>query len=829
MELSEIDELRQDNRALRDRLSKLSEASLRSSESLDLNTVLGEVVESARALTGAGSGGIATMDGSGQLEDFVTSGLAPGEHQRFLDLPDGPQLWEYLRQVPQPLRLRDLGSHLASLGFPGEIAAGRTFLGAPIRHRDVHVGNFFLADKEGGQEFTSEDEEILALFASLAGAALANARKYRDEQRARSDLEALIDTSPVGVVVFDARGGRVASFNREAQRIVGNLRMPGRSVEDLLQLLRVRRADGAEIALKGFGLAQMLSEATTIRAEEIVLEVPDGRRVTALVNATAIRAEDGAVESLVVTLQDLTPREELERLRAEFLGMVSHELQAPLVSIKGCAATALGDPAALDPSQARLFFRIVDEQADHMQALIGDLLDAARIETGTLSVAPEPADVAAMVERARTAFLSGSRTNPVRIDLPPDLPRVLADRQRIVQVLGNLLTNAARHSPELSVIRVTAAREGEHVAVAVADEGRGIPAERLPHLFRKFARSGSEDRQRGVGAGLGLAIPRGAHPGRERGGGPRRAVHFHDPGDRGGRRRRRAEPRRRAARGAGVGAGPRGGRRPADAGVRPAHPAGGRLHRAGNRRPGGGGRTARDGRAGPGAAGPDAAGNGRDRAAAARARAGRPAGHLPVGVRPGRDDRQGAGGRGGRLRRQAVLAGGTGGADRRGPAPAGRDARALPGGRPVHPLRGARSDPGGACGGADRHRVRPAGRAGGPRGAGAEARGSAAAGVAVAEQGRRAGRAYLREAAAPQAGRRRERPGLHPHRAPGGLPHARARRRLRALPSAAAEPAWRSAPSGAGRARRTVARLPGTGAGFVSCRGRNARNSSLLS
>ena len=517
--MSEIDELRQDNRALRDRLSKLSEASLRSSESLDVNTVLGEVVESARALTGAGSGGIATMDGSGQLEDFVTSGLAPGEHQRFLDLPDGPQLWEYLRQVPQPLRLRDLGAHLASLGFPGEIAAGRTFLGAPIRHRDVHVGNFFLADKEGGQEFTSEDEEILALFALAGGAALANARKYRDEQRARSDLEALIDTSPVGVVVFDARGGRVASFNREAQRIVGNLRMPGRSVEDLLQLLRVRRADGAEIALEGFGLAQMLSRATTIRAEEIVLEVPDGRRVTALVNATAIRAEDGAVESLVVTLQDLTPREELERLRAEFLGMVSHELQAPLVSIKGCAATALGDPAALDPSQARLFFRIVDEQADHMQALIGDLLDAARIETGTLSVAPEPADVAAMVERARTAFLSGSRRNPVRIDLPPDLPRVLADRQRIVQVLGNLLTNAARHSPESSEIRVAAAREGEHVAVAVADEGRGIPAERLPHLFRKFARSGREDRQRGVGAGLGLAICKGlveAHGGRIR-------------------------------------------------------------------------------------------------------------------------------------------------------------------------------------------------------------------------------------------------------------------------------------------------------------------------
>ena len=258
-------------------------------------------------------------------------------------------------------------------------------------------------------------------------------------------------------------------------------------------------------------LAQALSTDETVRAEEIVIQVPDGRSGTTLVNATAIRSEEGEVESVVVTLQDMTPLEELERLRAEFLGMVSHELRAPLTSIKGCAATVLGAASALDPAETMQFFRIIDEQADHMRELIGDLLDAARIETGTLSVAPEPAEVAGMVEQARKTFVSGGRRNPVRIDLPPDLPRVLADRQRIVQVLGNLLTNAARHSPESSAIRVAVAREGVHVAVAVsvADEGRGIPAERLPHLFRKFARSGREDCGRGVGAGLGLAICKG--------------------------------------------------------------------------------------------------------------------------------------------------------------------------------------------------------------------------------------------------------------------------------------------------------------------------------
>ena len=253
-----------------------------------------------------------------------------------------------------------------------------------------------------------------------------------------------------------------------------------------------------------------------MRAEEIVLEVPDGRRVTTLVNATPIRSADGAVESMVVTMQDLAPLEELERLRAEFLGMVSHELRAPLTSIKGSAVTLLEESAELDPAEMREFSRIIVEQANHMRGLIGDLLDAGRINAGTLSVAPEPSEVAGLVDRARTTFLSSGARHAVLIDLPPDLPRVLADRQRIVQVLNNLFSNASRHAPESSPIRVSAVRDGVHVAISVADEGRGVPPERLPQLFRKHARVG--DGEGGIGGtGLGLAICKGlveAHGGR---------------------------------------------------------------------------------------------------------------------------------------------------------------------------------------------------------------------------------------------------------------------------------------------------------------------------
>ena len=173
-------------------------------------------------------------------------------------------------------------------------------------------------------------------------------------------------------------------------------------------------------------------------------------------------------------------------------------------------ATVLGSTADLDPAVVRQFFRIIEDQADHMHDLVADLLDVARIETGTLPVTPEPAEVAVLVDRARSAFTSAGGRNNLDIDIETDLPLVMADRRRIVQVVGNLLSNAAKHSSESSVITVTVVRKDVHVAVSVADEGRGIPSERLPYLFRKFTRSDGDDLGSGVaGSGLGLAICKG--------------------------------------------------------------------------------------------------------------------------------------------------------------------------------------------------------------------------------------------------------------------------------------------------------------------------------
>ena len=508
-------------RALQVRLTKLSEASLRINENLDFDSVLQDVVDSARNISDARYGGMTVLNDAGRFEQFVTSGLTDEERRILAELPESVPLFEHLNGVNEPLRIDNLPGYLRALELSGwrPPVAVASFLVAPIRNRGVRMGSLYLTKGQEGREFNREDEETLVMFASQAALVIANARRYRDEQRARADLEALINTSPVGVVVFDARTGIPVSHNRETLRIVESLLDPDLPPEQIMEILSLRRMDGREVSLEESPLAERLSAGRTIRAEEIVIQAPDGRSVTTLVNATPIYSEDGSeMESVVVALQDMTPLEELERLRAEFLGMVSHELRAPLTSVKGCAATLLDDSANLNAAEMRQFHRIIDDQADRMRRMISDLLDVAHIETGTLSVSPEPCSAAVLMDQAKTSFVSGGGGNELEIDLPPDLPAVMADRQRTAQVLSNLLSNAAKYSREFSTIRLRAERQGLYVGFSVTDDGRGVSSERLPYLFRKYVRIEGDSVGRQIeGSGLGLAICRGiveAHGGR---------------------------------------------------------------------------------------------------------------------------------------------------------------------------------------------------------------------------------------------------------------------------------------------------------------------------
>lgn len=196
--MSGLDELRRETEALRDRAARLTMAILRITESLDVETALHEIVERERALTGARYGVITTIDARGNMQDFLTFGLTPEEQRQVMEWADGPPLFRYLWNLAAPLRVANLSNYLASLGLSSHPWGASTLQLTPMQHRGEHLGNFFLSDKRDGAEFSGEDEEVLVLFASQAAVAIANARAYRDGHRARADLEALIDASPVG-------------------------------------------------------------------------------------------------------------------------------------------------------------------------------------------------------------------------------------------------------------------------------------------------------------------------------------------------------------------------------------------------------------------------------------------------------------------------------------------------------------------------------------------------------------------------------------------------------------------------------------------------------
>jgi len=200
-------------------------------------------------------------------------------------------------------------------------------------------------------------------------------------------------------------------------------------------------------------------------------------------------------------------REELDRLKDEFVLTASHELRSPLTSVQGFAELLMLDRDSLTPQQAETVEIILDN-CRHLVRLLNDLLDLARSDVGRLAIQPQPTEVAPLIEdvvrtmRAQTE--AGNQS--LREDLPPGLPLIDVEPDRIRQILVNLLTNAHEYSPEGASIGVSARADGAEVEISVSDNGQGIPEDQLGRIFDRFTRGDAGLTQRVGGTGLGLAI-----------------------------------------------------------------------------------------------------------------------------------------------------------------------------------------------------------------------------------------------------------------------------------------------------------------------------------
>ncbi|WP_310475808.1 ATP-binding protein, partial [Sandarakinorhabdus sp.] len=220
--------------------------------------------------------------------------------------------------------------------------------------------------------------------------------------------------------------------------------------------------------------------------------------------------EDGAVRCLVL-LDDITQSKVTERMRVDFVANASHELRTPLATLAGFIETLQG-PAAEDEPARQRFLTIMATEADRMRRLIDDLMSLSRIELDKFVRPTQPLDLKGLVAEVGStlAMRLEADSRALLIDEPNELPRVIADRDQVLQVLYNLISNALKYGRSGSPIRVSlaiiASSPGGSVRVSVADEGDGIAPEHLPRLTERFYRVDSQRSRTLGGTGLGLAI-----------------------------------------------------------------------------------------------------------------------------------------------------------------------------------------------------------------------------------------------------------------------------------------------------------------------------------
>lgn len=407
---------------------------------------------------------------------------------------------------------------VAAAALAAAVLVGRSIT-LPIRRLHAFAGAVARGDYSQQMALTGpvEVETVARAFIWMAHEVRAREEQGRallaEVERRAAELDATITAIADGVLIYNA-AGEVVRMNPAAERILGytpeDLRM---AAGERLGLLRVETPDGRPFP------PDSLPPVRALRGESVFgvlmrLHLPDGSLVWLSASAAPVRTADGALLGAVATYTNVTALHGLQEQRDEYVRTISHDLRAPLTIVLGQAQVI--SRMSERPESVRRGAAAIVTSARRMNAMIQDLVDASRLETGQLMVNPRPLGLAAYVVELRERLATAVDMGRVTVDIPDDLPPVRADPDRLERILINLISNALKYSPPDAPVRIEARRHGSEVVTAVVDRGRGIAPDDLEHVFDRYFRT-REAREHREGLGLGLYITKGlveAHGGR---------------------------------------------------------------------------------------------------------------------------------------------------------------------------------------------------------------------------------------------------------------------------------------------------------------------------
>ncbi len=338
-------------------------------------------------------------------------------------------------------------------------------------------------------------------------------------RRTREDFRVLFDLGPVAIFACD-REGVFQNYNQRAAELWGREPRCGPDGERFGESTGLHYPDGRPFLQENNAIVDALRTGAFAEDEELLIERPDGSRVSIVLSLAPLKDEAGAVTGAIAAFHDVTERKRLEEVLAkrneelaaadgaknQFIAVLSHELRSPLNAIRGWIQILRRPDAQAGDVETGL--EVIDRNSKAQSQLIDDLLDVHRIAAGKIRLELAPLDLRAVIDAVVDAVSPTAADKQIRIEkvLAAQPVGVSGDAARLQQVLENLLGNALKFTPKGGEIRVVVQRHGGLAQMIVSDTGQGIPADELPHVFERFRQGDPGTSRYQGGLGLGLAI-----------------------------------------------------------------------------------------------------------------------------------------------------------------------------------------------------------------------------------------------------------------------------------------------------------------------------------
>jgi two-component system NtrC family sensor kinase len=448
---------------------------------LDVEQVLAQVVEAATNITCAEEGWLLLLDESADELYLRASKNLDESAARGLRVRVQDSLLGRVVKSRRPVLVT--GPELQKVNAAYLVKA---LLFVPLTvPPDRVIGVLGVSNRTSDRAFTEHDLFLLSTMADYAAIAIENAQLFAQVEAERKQLEAVLRGTEDAVIVLD-QDRRVLIVNPAARKAF-NIEAPDVTGRTLLECIH------SQTLLDWFKMPSAVGRPT--RAE---VPLTDGR---------TLQAQISVVEGIgyAVVMQDITHLKELDRIKSEFVSVVSHDIRSPLTTIRGYMEL-LGRVGPLTPQQAEFLAR-VEQSMTTITDLIGDLLDTGRIEAGLDQEAALVQLEDVVMHGVEALRLSAeAKQHTLSCDIAPGLPPLMGNARRLEQLVTNLLSNAIKYTPEGGKIQVTLEAEGLYLMLRVIDNGIGVPPEEQPHIFEKFYRVQSEATTDIGGTGLGLSI-----------------------------------------------------------------------------------------------------------------------------------------------------------------------------------------------------------------------------------------------------------------------------------------------------------------------------------